>query len=326
MNNTLVAWPIYPKLFAIILAIPFLVLPTLKYSTLVLGVLILWMLIGPPIFKLTYKKLKLSFLESVFFFFFAMSGFFVMEYIIGEILVPQVIGFILLPLFPALFFSENKKERSLSIPLLFLIYLLHSATAVLIGMATVFSFAWKQTRSKTKRFFILASPILLLKSIHFFQLLTGMENIFLSDKLFFLRAVLGTERRINLPPVYHSLSLQELILSGLLLYIFIPILLFKNKKNRTPLAYWALTLFGISLLPLIIFDVWNSLFNFGWPKIRYLGFAWLSLAIMAPFFYKNLSLIKQKAFILLSSFFIVFQFGLAWQRETVTFEDIEKKP
>ena len=302
----------YPAFFAVLLT-PFQVL-NLSYEATSYIFLALYLISGPLIFHFIYKKNPWHL--SLFFFFFSMSGFFVVEVLVGKILLPQALGFLLLPIFPALLFSKEKNASSKATALLILIYLIHSATAFFILLSTALSFVFKPLRKKVWPFAAFLLPVLLIKGLHFIllQFNVPFESLPLFD---FLHSIGFSTADRELTQVYSELPLKDIILSGVPFALFLPpLIFFKKKENPVPMAaYWFSALFIVTLFTLIFYQSWSELVPIGWTRSRYLGFSWLALALMLPLTFSTQTPKFKKIFSALALIFIIFQFTMAIQRE-----------
>lgn len=323
LQNSLIFWHIYPLFFAFPIAAAIFVFPSLSYTSMALGLLILLIVAGPLIFHRAYRELKLSFPALLFYFFFAMSGFYVVEYLVGETLVPQALGFLLLALFPALLFSKKKHDVFLALLLLVLIYFMHSATAFFILLATALSIFWKPTRKRVWLISLLLAPFLLLKALHLGLLLGGVDIVNLPFNNFLQSLGLSTWDH-GITDLFRHFSLYQFVLSGVPFFFWVLFLPFIKNKFRHPVVLWFVTLFLVSLFAFVAYDLWTELFHIGWPRDRYLGFLWLSFALTLPYGLKRQSRQFKTVFIPVAIFFIVFQFGMGFYRETRVQDDTEQ--
>lgn len=315
-----------PGLSAFIIAFLLNVFPNFNYEFFMLGSIIIILIAGPFIFRLAYKDFNFSFKEILFYFFFAMSGFYVVDYLIYSIAAPQVLAYILLPLFPALLFSKNKNTNITAAILLLIIFLIHPATGFIISLVTAASYIWKSTRKSVWLFSLILGPIIILKVIHTGLIVGGLEfsQLPLNDVLNNFMLSTGISANSN---EFNFESFYQLILSGVPIFFWIIILPFLNKKTKSPIIYWYLTFSIILLFAYIGFAYWSELFGvFNWPRERYLGFLWLSFGLTLPF---GMAAIKgkiiKKMIIVLALPFIVFQFGMAFYRLTIVDEGIESR-
>ncbi|MBU0981948.1 hypothetical protein KKC94_04630 [Patescibacteria group bacterium] len=300
---------IYPLTFAFFTAPIQALFPSAEPKTLGLIFISFYLLVGPVIFAATYKLKTPK--ETFYYFFFAMSGFFVVEYLIGESVLPQVFGYLLLPVFPAILFSQHKNATLLAAIFLFFVYLIHSATAFFILLSCAITFFWKPARKRTLPFFILAIPLITIKTVHLFAI--GLDFPLPFNHILF-KWGLGT-LPADLPSNYFDLSLTQFLLSGVPFFFWILTLPFTNKK-RPPQIYFFFSLFLVTTFAFFLYPQWSELFPVNWPRDRYLGLLWLSFALTLPFTLKAQSLTFRKIFIPISILFIVAQFSLALKRES----------
>lgn len=294
--------PHYPKLFAMFWGSVLKVFPNLNFKAAL--ALNLWLALsaGLTLFKRIEKK------HSLFFFAAAYSGFLLTEYLLGEVFVPQLWGFVLLPLIPLCLFSKNKK---LALPAFLLLYLVHSGSAYMAILASAPLVLFKETRSKVLPLALLLSPLLLWKGLHLVLLLGGLplEQLPLNE----LSGIL--QSKANLPSaVWQQSSLQIFLLSGVPLALLLPLGFLWQKKQPSPLALWGFSLAGLCLFAYIFYQDWISLIPLQWTRDRYLGPAFLGLMLALPELWPKLKYKKILSFGL--GIFIVFQGGLALYRET----------
>lgn len=316
-ENLNVFWNLYPSGFPLILAGVIKLIPSISYEQIGLGLLIAYLIIGPLIFMKAYDKFREnSFSKGLFFFYFATSGFYVVEYLVGEIILPQAFAYLLLPLFPFLIFSQ--KNKFYLICLLLTLYFLHSPTLLFILMSTTLCVFNKKTRGQTLWITVLLTPFLLLKILHLLLLKFGYTynelplNTFLSEYSLASNTRIFTEK-------FKSLPLYQLMLSGVPFFIWILFL-----KNKALEFVWYRNLALVATFAIIFFQTWSELLPFAWPKERYLGFLWLPIGLSFPYIFANKVKFK-KGLIVLATMFIVFQYGMAFYRETRINEGIDKQ-
>lgn len=304
-------WNLYPSGFTLILAGFVKLFTFLDFRSLLMTFLILSFICGPVFLKIAYKKLHLSFYELLFFFFFSISGFYVIEYLIGEILLPQAWAFLLIPLYPYAFFHKNRYGKLLT---LFLIYLLHSPTALLLTIVSSFFIFFKKYREKSIEIAIFMLPLLALKLMQILMLKVGFVyqdlplNKFL--EIFYLKTSVQ-----NFQPIFYRFSLMEFAYSGVPFFFWILLLNRKNFFKSPERIFYTLFFLLISLI-IVFYKEWTLIFPIGWPRERYLGYLWISLGLCSICIVKDLNQKRRRVFYAIASIFIVMQSFMAIYRET----------
>lgn len=315
LENTNIFWHLYPSGFSFMLAFLISLIPKLSYEQVGLGLLITYLILGPLIFiKIYNKETKNSLIKGLFFFYFAVSGFYIVEYLIGEIILPQALAFLLLPLYPYLLFSH--KNKIYIVLLIFALYLLHSPTLLFILVSTALCAINKKTRKQTLWAAALLAPFILLKILHLVMLGLAWPYAELPFNSFLSEYNLSTSPKI-FTETYVKLPMYQVLLSGVPIFIWI---LF--SKNKRPEFVWYRSLALISTFAIIFYQSWSEILPFSWPRERYLGFLWLPIGLSFPYIFSQK--IKFKVpMVAFTSMFIIFQFGMAFYRETRVNEHIE---
>lgn len=318
LENSNAFWTLYPAGFSFILSLIRMVLPWLDYKEAALSLLMLIFCAGPWIFHKAYRRLELTFQDCLFFFFFSAAGFYVASYYIEEVMAPQVFGYLILAIFPALFFSKRKRDLKLAIILILTLYLVHSMTVFIILFATAISAIFPATRKRAKYFFLLLSPFIFIKIVHWTLIIThsGETDFFWFPFNNILQmAHLNTSYRILTESMTRFLP-YEFILSGAPLFFWLIFLIFKKENRKTPELFWFFTLFLICLGITINYKYWFYLFPIGWPLERYFGFMWLSIALSLPYIYQHLKSREKLLLKVCATLFILFGIGTAFWRVT----------
>ncbi len=315
LENSKAFWTLYPAGFSFILSIVRIILPWLTYNELSLVMLIGIFCIGPWIIHKSFKKLK--FWECVSVFLFSVGGFYIAIYYIQVIVAAQIIGYLVLPIFPALFFSDRKRDLYLAIVFLILLYLIHSMTAFLIVLTTAFSAFFSANRKRAKYLFIAALPLMLIKLSHILLI-----NIYPSENYSWLplNSILS---KVGLQTSFkHFNSVlaifvpYEFLLSGIPLFFWILIFGFKKTVRKIPAFNWYFTLFTVCGLITIFFKNWDFLFTISWVKDRYFSFMWLAIVFSLPYVYKEFKPREKLLFKVATSIFILFGVGTGFWRPT----------
>lgn len=316
-ENSTVFWPIYPKLLSFLLIPIHVFFPKAELGDVLVTAMATIFALGPILFILIHKNQSVK--RNFLFFFFSISGFWIIDYVVGISLAPQTYAYLLIPIFPALFFSQKKYANFLAYILIIILYLLHSMTAFIILVTTALCFFWKECRQKSTFILVLLSPFLIIKILHLLMLLTGFDfpNLPFND-LFEKINLQSSWKYITKRMVYFDM--YNFFLTGIPFFFWI---LFLGLKNKKPEVRWYLTLSGICLFIVFFYKYWHYLLPVPWPLDRYFGYFWLSISLMLPYLFYNWRINVQKKFVYVAIFFIVFQVFTAFKRETYKNKDFE---
>lgn len=313
LMNSNAFWTLYPAGYSFLIGIFQIIFPWITYREFSIVTLIFLLCIGPWIIHKAYLRLNLKPWECVLFFFLSISGLYLAIYFIQVVVAAQIVGYLALPLFPALFFSERKRDLRLAIVLLILLYLIHSMSAFLIIFTTAISAVFPQNRKRAKYLLMLISPFIALKLLHFalIYLFPSTNYEWLPLNAFLANFHLETSYRI--PDMFiNNFKPYEFFLSGIPLFFWILLVNIKRKAEFT----WYISLSLICSLIAAFFVNWNMLFPISWVMDRYFSFMWLAIAFALPYAYKEFKPREKKLFAAAALLFILFGTGTALWRST----------
>ena len=315
LANSNAFWSLYPAGYSFLVGLFQILFPWITYKGFSIFMLILTFCAGPWVIRKAYARLHLKAWECLLFFLFSISGFYLAIYFIQVVVAAQIIGYLALPLFPALFFSKRKRDLCLAILLLILLYFTHSMTAFLIIFTTAVSAIFSQNQQRSKYLLLLLLPFLGIKFLHFILINVYPSTNYEDLPLNHILAIFHLETSYRLPDMFvNNFRPYEFFLSGIPLFFWI--LPAGLKKKLHPEQTWYMTLFGICLLIALFFVDWNMLFPIPWVMDRYFSFMWLAIAFSAPYLYKKFKVSEKKLFASAAILFIFFGLGKAFWRST----------